>query len=66
VWANPALRNLDAAEPRWAASPFHRDWLEKDPARRRYVDEFVAWSEDFVKQLRSPAAQRSVAVSAFR
>jgi hypothetical protein len=66
VWVNPALRNLDAAEPRWAANPFHRDWVQKDPARRRYVDEFIAWSENFTKRFLVQGAVNSGVVPAFR
>jgi hypothetical protein len=66
VWANPALRNLDAAETRWAASPFHRDWLDKDPARRQYVADFVAWSEGYATRLRSPAGQGAAPIAPFR
>jgi hypothetical protein len=66
VWVNPALRHLDAAEPRWAANVFHRDWVGKDPARRRYVDEFIAWSEMFSKRLLSPDAGDKAAVPTFR
>ena len=65
VWANPALRNLDSAEANWAASPFHRDWLEKEPARRQYVEEFVAWSEAYMKRLLASSAGQSE-VPAFR
>lgn len=51
VWINPALRKLDARERKWAANPFHRDALANDPERKRYVDEFIAWSEAYMKRI---------------
>jgi hypothetical protein len=50
-WANPALRKLDSDEPSWAASPFNRERIASDPERKKYVDEFVAWSEAYMKAL---------------
>jgi len=51
AWVNPALRNLDSDERSWAASPFHRDWIAKDPARQAYVNEFIAWAEGYAAVL---------------
>jgi hypothetical protein len=66
IWANPALRTLDSTEPNWAANPFHRDWIEKEPERRRYVDEFVAWSEAYMKTLLASPGGRPPEFPTFR
>ena len=47
VYVDPAMRDLDSAEPIWASSPFHRDRISKDEARDRYAKEFVAWAEAY-------------------
>jgi hypothetical protein len=51
VWVNPALRNLDSDERTWAANPFHKDWIAKDPARQAYAKEFIAWAEGYAAVL---------------
>jgi hypothetical protein len=67
VWVNPGLRNFDSPERSRTANPFHPDWLAKDPPRKQYVDEFVAWSETYMKQLVTDAgASRKEELKMFR
>jgi hypothetical protein len=67
VWANPALRELDSTERSRAANPFHPDWLANEPQRKHYVDEFIAWSEAYMKRVLADGdASEKGAVAAFR
>lgn len=51
-WTNPALRKLD---------------LRNEPERKKFVDDFVAWSESYMKLLLPDSPPSSgIAVSAFR
>ena len=64
-WVNPALRKLDATED-WKTSPFHRDRIAGDPERKKYVDEFVAWSESYMERLTAKKASSSGEIPGFR
>ena len=67
VWTNPDLRKLDSQERAWAANPYHRDWQAKEPERKHYVDEFVAWSENYMAYLlRDSAAPEKHSIAVFR
>ena len=68
IYVNPATRDLDATETSWLANPFHRDLVANDPARDRYVKDFIAWSEAYMPliSISRPSAGGIRPVTAFR
>jgi hypothetical protein len=74
VYVNPALRGLDSTQSNWNMSPFHSKRIAKDPRRRKYVDELIAWSDDYMNNLPLPfragseagVQPQNVSIQAFR